>query len=139
MCCWSRLGHSLHRSMGLTRAADSHITVSVSDRCALLTPGAWRFASACFGPATRLAAPGASSRGPDGVVRQTCHKSPRPFFLDARPGASPGHDIFDGGKAMTRFTMVVAAGIVLGAGALIAAQHDEKHQGVRTLAVRDIA
>ena len=40
---------------------------------------------------------------------------------------------------MTRGTLVVAAGIVLGAGGLIAARHDEKHEAVRTLAVRDIA
>ena len=40
---------------------------------------------------------------------------------------------------MTRGTLVVAAGIVLGAGGLMAARHDEKHEAVRTLAVRDIA
>jgi quercetin dioxygenase-like cupin family protein len=40
---------------------------------------------------------------------------------------------------MTRLTLVVAAGIVLAAGGLIAARHDEKHDAVRTLAVRDIA
>jgi quercetin dioxygenase-like cupin family protein len=40
---------------------------------------------------------------------------------------------------MTRGTLVVAAGIVLGAGGLIAARHDEKHEAVRTLAVRDLA
>ncbi len=40
---------------------------------------------------------------------------------------------------MTRWTLVAAAGIVLGAGGLITAQHDEKHSSVRTLAVRDIA
>src|SRR4051794_3215075 len=40
---------------------------------------------------------------------------------------------------MTRLTTVVAAGLVLGAGSLIAARHDEKHEAVRTLAVRDIA
>ena len=39
---------------------------------------------------------------------------------------------------MIRGTLVVAAGIVLGAGVLIAARHDEKHATVRTLAVRDI-
>src|SRR2546421_7902677 len=39
---------------------------------------------------------------------------------------------------MTRWTLV-AAEIVLGAGGLIAARHDEKHDAVRTLAVRDIA
>ena len=39
---------------------------------------------------------------------------------------------------MTRWTLVAAA-IVLGAGGLIAARHDEKHEAVRTLAVRDIA
>ena len=39
---------------------------------------------------------------------------------------------------MTRWTLV-AAGIVLAAGGLIAARHDEKHDAVRTLAVRDIA
>ena len=40
---------------------------------------------------------------------------------------------------MTRWALVVAAGIVLGAEGLIAAHHDEKHEAVRTLAVRDIA
>ena len=40
---------------------------------------------------------------------------------------------------MTRGTLMVAAGLVLGAGGLIAAQHDEKHEAVRPLAVRDIA
>ena len=40
---------------------------------------------------------------------------------------------------MTRLTLVVAAGIVLAAGDLIAARHDEKHDAVRPLAVRDIA
>ena len=40
---------------------------------------------------------------------------------------------------MTRGTLMLAAGIVLGAGGLIAARHDEKHERVRTLAVRDIA
>jgi quercetin dioxygenase-like cupin family protein len=39
---------------------------------------------------------------------------------------------------MTRWTLL-AAGIVLAAGGLIAARHDEKHDAVRTLAVRDIA
>jgi quercetin dioxygenase-like cupin family protein len=34
---------------------------------------------------------------------------------------------------------MVAAGLVLGAGGLIAAQHDEKHEAVRPLAVREIA
>ena len=40
---------------------------------------------------------------------------------------------------MTRGTLVVVAGIVLGAGGLLAAWHDEKHETVRTLSVRDIA
>ena len=40
---------------------------------------------------------------------------------------------------MTRGTLMVAAGLVLGAGSLIAAQHNEKHDAVRTLAVRQIA
>jgi quercetin dioxygenase-like cupin family protein len=56
-------------------------------------------------------------------------------------GASPGHNTFDGGKAMIRGTLVMA-GIVLGASGLIAARHDvkheAKHEAVRTLAVRDI-
>ena len=39
---------------------------------------------------------------------------------------------------MIRWTLVAAAGIVLGAAGLVAAQHDEKHKAVRTLAVRDI-
>ena len=40
---------------------------------------------------------------------------------------------------MTRGTLMVAAGVVLGAGGMIAARHDEKHEGVRPLAVREIA
>ena len=40
---------------------------------------------------------------------------------------------------MTRGTLMVAAGLFLGAGGLIAAQHDEKHESVRPLAVREIA
>jgi quercetin dioxygenase-like cupin family protein len=40
---------------------------------------------------------------------------------------------------MTRGTLMVAAGLFLGAGGLIAAQHNEKHDAVRTLAVRQIA
>jgi quercetin dioxygenase-like cupin family protein len=39
---------------------------------------------------------------------------------------------------MTRWALV-AAGIVLAAGGLIAARQDEKHDAVRTLAVRDLA
>jgi quercetin dioxygenase-like cupin family protein len=39
---------------------------------------------------------------------------------------------------MTRGTLIVAAGVVLGTGCLIAAQHDEKHGAVKTLAVRKI-
>jgi quercetin dioxygenase-like cupin family protein len=40
---------------------------------------------------------------------------------------------------MTRGSLLVAAGIVLGAGGPIAARHDEKPGGVKPLAVRDIA
>ena len=40
---------------------------------------------------------------------------------------------------MTRRILIVAAGIVLGSGAVIAARHDEKHDPVKTLAVREIA
>jgi quercetin dioxygenase-like cupin family protein len=40
---------------------------------------------------------------------------------------------------MTRGTLMVAVGVVLGAGGLIAAQHNEKLDAVRTLAVRQIA
>ena len=40
---------------------------------------------------------------------------------------------------MTRGTVVVAAGILLGAAGLTAARHDEKHGSVRPLAVREIA
>ena len=40
---------------------------------------------------------------------------------------------------MTRGIVLVAAGIILGAGGLIAARHDEKPGGVKPLAVRDIA
>ena len=40
---------------------------------------------------------------------------------------------------MTRRTLVIATVIVLGAAGLIAAGHDEKREGVRVLAARDIA
>ena len=40
---------------------------------------------------------------------------------------------------MTRGTLMLAAGMVLGAAGLIAARHDEGHEEVRTLAVREIA
>jgi quercetin dioxygenase-like cupin family protein len=40
---------------------------------------------------------------------------------------------------MTRGTLIVAAGVVLGTGSLIAARHDEKHEAARPLAVRAIA
>ena len=39
---------------------------------------------------------------------------------------------------MTRGTLMVASAFVLGAAGLIAARHDEGHESVRTLAVRDI-
>ena len=39
---------------------------------------------------------------------------------------------------MTRMTLVVAAATVLGAGGLIAARHDEKHEAVRTLAAKGL-
>src|SRR5262249_49823597 len=66
-------------------------------------------------------------------------KPPRSFVLGAGRRAVPGLDTFEGGQAMTRGTLMVAAGLVLGAGGLIAAQHNEKHDAVRTLAVREIA
>src|SRR5262245_21107667 len=40
---------------------------------------------------------------------------------------------------MTHGTLMVVAGVVLGAGGLVAARHDEKHQSVKPLAVREIA
>jgi quercetin dioxygenase-like cupin family protein len=40
---------------------------------------------------------------------------------------------------MIRRTLMVAAAVVLGAGGVIAARQDEKHGGVRPLAVREIA
>ena len=40
---------------------------------------------------------------------------------------------------MTRGTLMVAAGIILGAVGITAARHDEKHETVRALAVREIA
>ena len=40
---------------------------------------------------------------------------------------------------MTRGTLMVAAGIVLGAVGMTAARHDEQHESVRSLAVREIA
>jgi quercetin dioxygenase-like cupin family protein len=40
---------------------------------------------------------------------------------------------------MTRSRLIAAAGVVLGTGCVIAAQHDEKHGAVKTLAVREIA
>ena len=39
---------------------------------------------------------------------------------------------------MTRRTLMVAIGVVLGAVGKTAAQHDEKHESVRSLAVREI-
>ena len=39
---------------------------------------------------------------------------------------------------MTRGTLMVAVGFVLGAVGMTAAQHDEKHESVRSLAVREI-
>src|SRR5262249_51120028 len=46
---------------------------------------------------------------------------------------------FEGEQAMTRGTMMVEAGIMLGAVGISAARHDEKHETVRKLAVREIA
>jgi quercetin dioxygenase-like cupin family protein len=40
---------------------------------------------------------------------------------------------------MTRGKMMVAAGLVLGAVGMTAARHDEKHEAVRPLVVREIA
>jgi quercetin dioxygenase-like cupin family protein len=40
---------------------------------------------------------------------------------------------------MNRGTLMVASGIVLGAVGMTAARHDEKHEAVRPLAVREIA
>ena len=40
---------------------------------------------------------------------------------------------------MTRRTLVIATVVVLGAAGLIAARHEEKHEAVKQLAVRDIA
>ena len=40
---------------------------------------------------------------------------------------------------MTRGTLMLAAGVVLGAVGMTAARHDEKHESVRLLAVREIA
>ena len=40
---------------------------------------------------------------------------------------------------MTRGTLMVAAGIVLGAVGMTAARHDERHEGVMPLSVREIA
>jgi quercetin dioxygenase-like cupin family protein len=40
---------------------------------------------------------------------------------------------------MTRRTLIVAAGVVLGAVGITAAWHDEKREGVKPLAVREIA
>ena len=40
---------------------------------------------------------------------------------------------------MNRGTLMVAAGIVLGAVGMTAARHDEKHEAVRRLSVREIA
>jgi quercetin dioxygenase-like cupin family protein len=48
------------------------------------------------------------------------------------------NDTFDGGQAMTRWTLLVAAGIVLAAVGMTLARHDEDHEGVRPLAVREI-
>jgi quercetin dioxygenase-like cupin family protein len=40
---------------------------------------------------------------------------------------------------MNRGTLMVAAGVVLGTGGLIAARQDEKHEAVRPLSVREMA
>src|SRR3954465_15072435 len=40
---------------------------------------------------------------------------------------------------MTRRALIVAAGVVLGVAGLTAARHDEKREGVKRLAVREIA
>lgn len=40
---------------------------------------------------------------------------------------------------MTRRALLAAAGVVFGAGGLVAAWHDEQHESVRPLAVREIA
>jgi quercetin dioxygenase-like cupin family protein len=40
---------------------------------------------------------------------------------------------------MTRGTLIVAAGVVLGTGGLIAARHDKKHEAARPLSVQQIA
>src|SRR6185437_7861435 len=64
-------------------------------------------------------------RGPDARRcrlmrrRRPVTNPPRPFLLGAGGRASPGHNTFDGGNAMTRGTLVVAAGIILGAVGLI--------------------
>ena len=43
-----------------------------------------------------------------------------------------------GGTAMTRRTRMATAGVVLGAVGMAAAWHDEKREGVKPLAVREI-
>jgi quercetin dioxygenase-like cupin family protein len=55
--------------------------------------------------------------------------------------ASPGHDTLRGANPMSRGRLVVAAVVVLGAGALTAAGHDDPREAVsvRPLAARDIA
>jgi quercetin dioxygenase-like cupin family protein len=40
---------------------------------------------------------------------------------------------------MTRGTLILAAGVLLGTGGLIAARHDEKPSGARAIAVREIS
>ena len=45
---------------------------------------------------------------------------------------------FDGGKAMARRTLIMAAGVVLVTGASIAARHDDKQKAARQLAVKEI-
>jgi hypothetical protein len=82
-----------------------------------------------------------------GCSRQWAELTMKPDLSQNRPASSSL--VLDGERypvttplkvqAMTRWTIMVAAGIILGAVGITAARNDEKHETVRALAVREIA
>src|SRR3954447_18128243 len=83
------------------------------------------------------AGPILADRGPPRTRPVT--RPPRPFVLDVGGREVPAHDTSEGGQIMNRWTLMVAAGIVLGAVGMTAARHDEEHEPFRRLSVREIA
>src|SRR5262245_48220772 len=59
-----------------------------------------------------------------------------PLVPDSERRASPRHNTFDGGRTMTRATLVMA--VALAAAGLIAARHEGNHDAVKVLTARDI-